>query len=58
MRNAEATVVEMEEAFRGISQTGTEVSRILDDVGFRTNIAGQTTSQAFQTVQQQSSIAT
>lgn len=55
LHNAEATVIEMEEAFRGVSRTGAEVSRSLDDVGFRANIAGQTASQAFQTVQQQQS---
>jgi len=55
LRNAEAVVVEMEEAFRSVSRTGAEVSRSIDNVGFRANIAGQTASQAFQTVQQQQS---
>lgn len=55
LHNAEAVVVEMEETFRGVSRTGAEVSRSLDDVGFRANIAGQTAGQAFQIIQQQQS---
>lgn len=53
LRSAEATVVEMEEAFQGVRRTGDTVSRSLDDVGFSARRAGQFASQAFQTVQQQ-----
>lgn len=55
IRNAEATIVEMQEALTGFSRNGAEVTRSFDEIGLAANSAGQTVSQAFQTVQQQQS---
>ena len=55
IRNAEATIVEMQEALTGFSRNGADVTRSFDEIGLAANSAGQTVSQAFQTVQQQQS---
>lgn len=56
LRNAEATIVEMEEAFTGVSRTGAAVSRSLNDVGLRARNAGQDVNQVLQAIQQQSDV--
>ena len=45
IRNAEATIVEMEEALTGFSRSGAEVARSYDDVGLAANGALQTIQQ-------------
>ena len=55
IRNAEATVAEMQEALRGVARNGADVTRNFNDIGLVANRTGQTVSQSFQTVAQQQS---
>ncbi len=55
IRNAEATVAEMQEALRGVARNGADVTRNFNDIGLVANHTGQTVSQSFQTVAQQQS---
>ncbi len=50
IRNAEATIVEMEEALTGFSRSGAEVARSYDDVGLAANGALQTIQQQQNTI--------
>jgi len=50
IRNAEATIVEMEEALTGFSRSGAEVARSYNDVGLAANGALQTIQQQQNTV--------
>ncbi len=55
IRNAEATVAEMQEALREVARNGADVTRSFNDIGLVANRTGQTVSQSFQTVAQQQS---
>lgn len=50
IRNAEATIVEMEEALTGFSRSGAEVARSYNDVGLAANGALQTIQQQQNTI--------